>query len=219
MTRHNMTRHSTTRFDRSRHTTTNHDTTPQLLRDMMLRILQCTTLDSCWPGTLPNALVRSLFWLQASQHMWRSSHFHPQFAYWAAVIEDMVVDDVSFLVKVVEAVRVLFASLGQLEKGYHCTASQESMAQCVWHCQRYALYQSEENYARLRSSWADLGVRDRRSLRRVVLLSESARNIALLEVTGMNVLEPWPSLILPDLSAMSSTNISRTPGVRRRMSL
>ena len=128
-----------------------------------------------------NAFVRSLFWLQASQHMWRSSHFQPKFAYWAAVIEDMVVDGVSFLVKLVEAVRVLFTSLGQLEKGHHCTVSQERMVLCVWHCERYALHQSEENYDRMWSSWADLGVRDRRSLRRVVLLSESARNVALLE--------------------------------------
>ena len=214
-----MTQHNTTRHEAIRQVTSHHDTTRQLLRDMLLVNSAMHHPRLLLARHASNAFVRSLFWLQASQHMWRSSHFHPEFACWAAVIEDMVVDDVSFLVKLVEAVRVLFASLGQLEKGHNCTVSQERMVLCVWHCERYALHQSEENYARMWSSWADLGVRDRRSLRRVVLLSESARNVALLEVTGMNVLEPWPSLVLPDLSAMSSTNISRRPGVRRRMSL
>ena len=44
----------------------------------------------------------------------------------------------------------------------------------------------KQNYARLRSSWADLDVRERRQLRKAVHLSEIARNTALLEVTGMS---------------------------------
>ena len=116
--------------------------------------------------------------------MSRLTQFQHGLSHCQAVVVDMLVDDRVFLRKMVDAVHLLFRSHGKLMVGHHCTASQERMVLCVWHCQRYALYQSEENYARLRSSWADLGVRDRRELRKVVPLSESARNIALLGPSG-----------------------------------
>ena len=110
----------------------------------------------------------------------------PWFSSTRAVMEDMLTNDIVFLKKMVDAVDALFRSHGPLQVGHHPIQSQERMVAVVWHCQRFATYQSKENYARLRSSWADLGVRERRLLRKAVHLSEIARNTALLEVTGMS---------------------------------
>ena len=118
--------------------------------------------------------------------MWRPTQFLHGFFHCRAVIEDMLTDDTVFLDKMVDAVDALFRSHGPLQVGHHPTQSQERMVAVVWHCQRFAMHQSKENYARLRSSWADLDVRERRLLRKAVHLSEIARNTALLEVTGMS---------------------------------
>ena len=123
----------------------------------------------------------------------RSCLIHREFAHWQVVIKDKVTDDVVFLEKLVEAVRVLFMTHGPLQIGGD--TSKGSMVLCICDCHRFALYPSEQNRARLRRSWADLGVYDRRALRKVVRLNDTARNVALLELTGMSVPKPWPSLI------------------------
>lgn len=128
-----------------------------------------------------------------------------------AVIQDKLTDDSSILNKLSEAACVLFRD-ADLDLG-HRTASQEGVQQCVCDCQRYGLYPSEQNRARLRSSWAALDVRHRQALRKVVRLNDSARNVALMELAGMYFLKPWPSLILADPATMPSTNL--TPALSR----
>ena len=119
--------------------------------------------------------------------MWRPTQFLHGFSHCRAVIEDMLSDDTMFLKKMVDAVDALFRSHGPLQVGHHSTEPQERMVVVIWNCQRVAMHPSAENCARLRSSWADLNVRERRLFRKAVSLNETARNTALLEVTGMSV--------------------------------
>ena len=92
-------------------------------------------------------------------------------------------NDTKFLKKMVDAVDAFFRSHGPLKAGQHPTKLQEKMVTVVWRCQNFSMHPSKENYTRLRSSWADLGVRGRQQFRKAVHLSEIARNTVLLELT------------------------------------
>ena len=131
--------------------------------------------------------------MQVSQIMWRP--LHHEFSRCQVVIEDMLSNDTKFLKKMADAVDALFRSHGPLQAGHHPTKLQEKMVAVVWHCQNFSMHPSKQNYTRLRSSWADLGVRERQQLRKAVHLSEIARNTALLELSGMSVWKERPFLV------------------------
>ena len=131
--------------------------------------------------------------MQVSQIMWRP--LRHEFSRCQVVIEDMLSNDTKFLNQMADAVDALFRSHGPLQAGHHPTKLQEKMVAVVWHCQNFSMHLSKQNYARLRSSWADLGVRERQQLRKAVHLSEIARNTALLELTGMSVWKERPFLV------------------------
>ena len=133
---------------------------------------------------------------------------HREFAYWLVVVGDKVsVDDDVFFEKLVEAVRVLFVTHAALDIGGDST--KERLVLCICDCNRFALYPSEQNRARLMRSWGDLGVYERRALRKVVHLEETARNIAFLELTGMRVRQAWPSVVPVDLSTLRPVQLGR----------
>ena len=131
--------------------------------------------------------------MQVSHIMWRP--LHHEFSRCQVVIEDMLSSDTKFLKKMADAVDALFRSHGPLQAGHHPTKLQEIMVVVVWHCQNFSMHPPKQNYTRLRSSWADLGVRERQQLRKAVHLSEIARNTALLELTGMSVWKERPFLV------------------------
>ena len=141
-----------------------------------------------------------------------------------AVVRDRLTTDATCLQELVDAVQVLFTSHPELALNHERSGAQEGRLQCVLACHSVAVYPSRGNRAALRRSWAALGAPDRQLLRHAARLHGTARNTALLELTGMTVPQERPTIVVRDdvprdRPTVLGSNVPHGPAFRKRMSL